>query len=212
MNKVINKPIVSIILPVFNRSGYLNRCINSVLTQSFKNWELIAIDDGSTDDSLNILREFASKYKNIKVLTQQNMKLPLTRNRGIKESAGKYITFLDSDDMYTENHLEVRLNFMKKNKETDLIHGGIKIIGNEYVRDKNNPAEFINLSDCAIGATFFGRRKVFTTLNGFKNIPYSEDSEFLERAEKIFKIRKVDFRTYIYYRKVKDSITNSFIP
>jgi hypothetical protein len=68
------------------------------------------------------------------------------------------------------------------NLEVDMMRGGVEIIGNKYVRDKNNPLEFIHLSYCSIGATFLGRRNVFLMLNGFKNLEYSEDSDFLERV------------------------------
>jgi hypothetical protein len=99
---------------------------------------------------------------------------------------------------------------MEQHPQIDMIRGGVKIIGNEYVRDKNNPLRFIHLSECTIGATFFGRRKVFLLLNGFRNLEYSEDSDFLERAEKRFRIKKVDFNTYKYYREATDSITNTY--
>ncbi len=206
------QPAVSIILTVYNRANYLNRCINSVLKQSFDDWELIAIDDGSQDNSLEILNKYADNYDKIKIFTQPNMKLPLSRNRGINVSTGKYITFIDSDDEYLENHLAERINYFNEHNDVDLIHGGFEIIGDEYVPDKNNPSSLIHLSECTVGATFFGKRKVFLELNGFKNIPYSEDSEFFERAEKKFVVRKVNYKTYIYHRDAPDSITNSYAP
>ncbi len=163
-------PSVSIILTVYNRAAYLNRCIDSVLNQTFNDWELIAIDDGSTDNSLQILKDYEANSENIKILSQPNMKLPLSRNRGIRLSNGNFITFIDSDDRYAKDHLSKRISFMTKNLDIDLIYGGVKIIGDEYVRDKDNPSEFIHLSKCTIGATFFGKKKVFTELNGFKNL------------------------------------------
>jgi glycosyltransferase involved in cell wall biosynthesis len=202
---------ISVILPVYNRAKYLNRCVDSLLNQSFGNWELIGIDDGSEDNSFEILEKYQKSYNNIKIFRQQNMKLPLSRNRGIKESSGRYLTFLDSDDEYEKDHLQLRVDFMNRHQEVDLIHGGVKIIGNEYVRDKNDPEKFIHLSQCTIGATFFGKRDVFIKLDGFKNLAYSEDSEFLERALTKFNIEKVNFNTYRYYRDVPDSITNTFL-
>lgn len=201
---------VSVILPVFNRAEYLNRSINSLLNQSFKNWELIAIDDGSEDNSFEILESYAKANNNIRIFRQNNVKLPLTRNRGIKESSGKYITFLDSDDEYNIDHLSKHIEFMYEHPEIDLIHGGVEIIGNEYVRDKDDPEKFIHISLCTVGATFFGKRNVFTGLNGFNNIGYSEDSEFLERAKEKFIVEKVSFKTYRYHRDAPDSITNTF--
>lgn len=205
-----NKPLISVILTVYNREKYLRRSIDSLLNQTFKNWELIAIDDGSDDNSYNILREYSVKDKRIKVFRHKNMKLPLSRNRGIKAASGKYITFLDSDDEYEKNHLQKRADCLENNSYIDLLHGGVKIIGDEFVRDKNNPDNLIHLSECTIGATLFGKREVFLELDGFRNLDYSEDSEFLERAEKIFHVEKIDVKTYKYYRDVPDSITNTY--
>ncbi len=210
--KLNSLPAVSIILTVYNRAAYLQRCLDSVLKQSLDDWELIAIDDGSTDNSLAILKEYEINSEKITVITQPNMKLPLSRNRGIRLSNGKYITFLDSDDQYEKDHLSKRISFIEKNPNIDLIYGGVEVIGDEYVRDKDNPTKFIHLSKCIVGATFFGKRKVFIELNGFKNLEYSEDSEFLTRASAKFNVHEVDFKTYIYHRDVVDSITNSYRP
>ena len=97
---------------------------------------------------------------------------------------------------------------MIKHPETDLIHGGVNIIGDVFVADRNDNKKMIPLYECVIGGTFFGKREVFEQLRGFNNIPYSEDFEFLERALKIFKVEKVYYPTYIYHRDTMDSITN----
>ena len=205
-------PDITIILTVYNREKYIKRCIDSIIGQEFKNWKLIVIDDGSDDDSYNVLMNYFLYHKNIEVFRQRNKKLAISRNRGIWLAESKYLTFIDSDDEYSEKHLEDREKFMEANPHIDLIHGGVKITGNEYVRDKYNPNKFIHLSECTIGATLFGKTEVFKKLNGFKNISYSEDSDFLERAEKLFNVRKVEFETYIYHRELKDSITNTYVP
>jgi|CZKP01.1.fsa_nt_gi glycosyltransferase involved in cell wall biosynthesis len=80
------QPEVSLILTVFNRAQYLKRCINSLLGQSYKNWELIAIDDGSDDNSFEVLKEFQINYPDINLIRHENMKLPLSRNKGIMAS------------------------------------------------------------------------------------------------------------------------------
>lgn len=210
--KKTDPPIVSVVLSVYNRQSSLRRSLNSLIGQSFRSWELIAIDDGSTDDTGAILSEYASLFDNIRVYKQENRKLAYSRNRGIALSRGKYITFLDSDDEYKEKHLAERVDFMEQNSETDLIHGGVKVIGDEFVRDKNNRFCFIHISECTVGATLFGKRMVFERLKGFKENIYSEDSEFLMRAEKLFNVTKVDMPTYIYHREIEDSITHNYVP
>ena len=203
---------VSVILTVYNRENYLKRCIDSLISQTFTNWELIAIDDGSTDNSLKILRAYEEKFPNIKVLYQENQKIAQSRNRGIFLSSGRYITFLDSDDEYAESHLLKRVEFLDNHPEIDLIYGGVEIIGNQYVRDKDNPQNFIHLSNCFIGGTFFGKRNVFIELGGFKNLEYSEDSDLIIRAKSKFRIHKFELPTYIYHRELSDSLTNSYVP
>ena len=206
----VDTPLVSVILTVFNREKYLRRSIDSLLNQSLVNWELIAVDDGSEDSSFEILQWYASQNSKIIVLKQKNMRLPLSRNRGIKAASGKYITFLDSDDEYEIDHLKKRAELLEKNPAIDLLHGGVNIIGDKYVKDKDNPERFIHLSECTVGATFFGKREVFIQLDGFKNLEYSEDSEFMERAKKHFNVKKVDFKTYKYHRDSPDSITKTY--
>lgn len=200
------KPIVSVVMPTFNRKIYLERSIKSVINQFFRNWELIIVDDGSTDDSFELIDKYILEYENIRYLRHSNRKPPLTFNAGIQASVGKFITFLGSDDEYKPEHLEKRIDFLNSNPSIDLIHGGIEIIGHPYVKDKNDLSKEIHLSYCVIGGTFFGKRNVFFDLDGFRNLSYSDDSDFYERAEKKYKIMKVDFPTYVYYRDTPDSI------
>lgn len=203
-------PLVSIILPAFNRAALLPRAIGSVFQQTEKNFELIVIDDGSTDNTFDVINSYIKSNENIRYVKQQNMKLPIALNVGIKLSAGKYITFLGSDDEYKPEHIRLRAEYLERHPGTDLLHGGVEIVGNKFVKDKNDLSKMIKIEDCAVGGTFFGKREVFIELNGFKDIPYSEDSEFLERAGKMFKIEKYDkHKTYVYYRDSEDSICNT---
>lgn len=200
--------LVSIILPTYNRGYIIRRAIDSVFSQTYTNWELIIVDDGSTDDTFEKVNDYLNSNNMLKYIKQSNSGLALARNVGIKISNGFLITFLDSDDEYLENHLELRVNFLNLNRDIDLIYGGVKVIGDPYVPDKNNLSKKIHLDECVVGATFFGKKYVFEKLQGFKPISYSEDSEFLERAMKNFKVAKLDFQTYIYNREQTDSITN----
>lgn len=95
--------LVSVIIPVYNSERYLSDCIDSVLSQSYTNIEIILVDDGSTDSSPQICNDFCKNYKNILVLHQKNSGVSAARNAGVSLSNGEYITFLDSDDMLTKN-------------------------------------------------------------------------------------------------------------
>lgn len=104
-------PNVSVIIPVYNVEKYLAECLNSVLNQTLDDIELICIDDGSTDGSLELLNEYGCKDKRVKVITQKNMGVGKTRNKGINLSNGEYVCFMDPDDLYpSDDILEVLYN------------------------------------------------------------------------------------------------------
>ena len=127
MNNFEKNPLVSVIVPVYNVEKYLKRCLDSIVNQTYKNIEVICIDDGSPDNSINILREFEKKDNRIKIIRQKNMGLSKARNVGIDYSSGKYILFVDSDDCIENNMVELMLKKIEDNK-LDLV-----ICGNTYV-------------------------------------------------------------------------------
>lgn len=94
------KNTVSVITPAYNSEKYIKEAVESVASQTISVYEHIIVDDGSTDDTLKILKELSKKYKNIKILTQANQGAGIARNKGIQESSGRYIAFLDSDDKW----------------------------------------------------------------------------------------------------------------
>lgn len=98
--------MISVIIPVYNVEKYLNQCLDSVCNQSFKNLEIICVNDGSTDNSLEILKDYSKKDDRIKIISQDNNGLGHARNTGLKHAAGDYVFFLDSDDFLCENCLE----------------------------------------------------------------------------------------------------------
>jgi glycosyltransferase involved in cell wall biosynthesis len=111
------EPLVSIIMPLFNAEKYLQISINSVINQIYKNWEMIIVDDNSTDESLKIAKENSMLEKRLVVLHQgENKGAAEARNLGIKFSKGEYIAFLDSDDVWNVDKLVKQIEFMKINK------------------------------------------------------------------------------------------------
>ena len=103
-------PKISVIIPVYNVEKYLRQCMDSIISQTFKDFECICVNDGSTDGSLDILQEYAKKDDRIKIITQENKGLPAARNVGIKKSIGQYLVFVDSDDFIVQNCLETAFN------------------------------------------------------------------------------------------------------
>lgn len=123
INKLINAVDVSVIIPIYNSEKFLPICLKSVISQSLKNIEILCIDDGSTDNSLEILKQFKKKDNRIIIIHQKNQGSAIARNKGILISKGKFLAFMDSDDCYPNNSiLEFMLNNAIKNKV--LICGG----------------------------------------------------------------------------------------
>ncbi|WP_166965688.1 glycosyltransferase family 2 protein [Yeosuana marina] len=202
-----NQALVSIIICTYNRASYLNTCISSIIDQTNQQWELIIVDDGSDDNTYNIVNPYLQKYSNIRYVKHKNIKLALSRNVGLLLATGTYITFLDSDDTFKENHIQSRLDFMVENDQVDLIYGGVDLHEDIFVPDFYKPNFLINVKECVLGSTFFGKRSVFFELGGFDNLNYGEDTEFLERASKLFTTQEITHpETYVYTRAI-DSIT-----
>lgn len=104
---IVQTPVVSVIVPVYNSSKYLSECLDSILGQTFTDIEVICIDDGSTDNSLSILNNYAQMDSRVLVLKQENKGGGGARNLGITKARGKYVLFLDSDDFFDRNYFEI---------------------------------------------------------------------------------------------------------
>ena len=110
----MNKCLVSIIVPVYNTEKYLPRCLNSLIAQTYKNIEIICINDGSTDNSQKILAAFASADKRICVITQHNAGQGAARNKGLGLAGGEYVVFVDSDDVLHPQALELTIYLLQQ--------------------------------------------------------------------------------------------------
>lgn len=117
---------ISIIVPVYNNYDYLDKCIKSLLNQTYKNIEIILINDGSTDNSLSILKKYASKDKRIVLIDKKNEGVSKARNVGIKKSTGKYITFCDSDDYLELDAIET-IYYTLINNKADVVRSNYKV-------------------------------------------------------------------------------------
>ena len=110
------KELISIIVPIYNSGRYLRQCLDSIINQSYKNFEVLLINDGSVDDSATICKEYVEKDSRIRYFEKENGGVSSARNLGLKNAKGNYITFVDSDDWVEENYLEVLYNALKENK------------------------------------------------------------------------------------------------
>lgn len=129
-----NEALVSIVMPAYNCEKYVIEAIDSVLAQTYSNWELLVIDDGSKDNTLRIINEFGNKDSRIKALpNDKNMGVSATRNRGIDLASGDWIAFLDSDDMWEPSKLEKQFKAAQESSAEFLF------TGSSYVNEESKP-------------------------------------------------------------------------
>ena len=131
INNFFNIIDISIILPIYNSEAFLPLCLNSIISQTLKNIEIICIDDGSTDNSLEIINQYKKKDNRLIIIHQTNQGPGIARNIGINMSKGKFIAFIDSDDIYP-NNFTLELMFNKAIHNKVLICGGGMKTFNQY--------------------------------------------------------------------------------
>ena len=185
---------VSVIMPVYNSSNFLNKSIESVQNQTLKDIEIICVDDGSTDDSLDILNELNDKYGNIKIICQKNSGPGIARNNGIKNAQGEYIAFLDSDDIFLDEDALEKMYNLGKSKNSDLICANLKRINQDYTIDTHYDflnsrfmyfykEDILKSEDYGIPFAFYRNlfKRSFLEKNGidFPDLRFGEDPVFM---------------------------------
>ncbi len=130
-----NKPKISLIIPVYNSEKYLPECLDSVLEQTFKDFEVVCVNDGSTDSSLSILKKYAAKDARIVIKSQNNAGVSAARNAALELAKGKYIAFLDSDDFIHPDYLKVLYETMEL-KKADLVWCGFLRVNQNILRQE----------------------------------------------------------------------------
>lgn len=126
----MSKPAISVIIPVYNAQDGIKRCVDSLLNQSFKNFEIILLNDGSKDNSLNILKEYELKYSFVRVIDKQNEGVAVTRNKGLLLAEGEYTMFMDNDDFVDSDYIETFYQAIHE-KNLDLVIGGYKRVNQD---------------------------------------------------------------------------------
>ncbi len=182
----MKKNLVSIVVPVYNVEKYINKCVNSLLNQTYKNIEIILVNDGSTDNSLAICLELAKKDKRIKVINKKNGGLSDARNKGIKSANGDYITFVDSDDWIDSDTIEIGINALLEDNSDLVIYG----ISNDYQdgSTKKYPPEKREKLE---------KKKALIYLNSYKGVNVSA-------CNKIYRKSLFDNIAFPYGKKCED--------
>jgi len=228
---------ISIIVPIFNCSSFLRQCMDSLVNQTYQNIQIICVNDGSTDDSLNIINEYARNDNRILVYTQINMGLSESRNRGVQLSSGDYIMFVDSDDYLDLNTCEIALN--------KAIETNASIVQFSYIKEFAGFSKIVhsynNDFSCHVDRTFI--RKLFGPIGDELKYPEKVDlpisawgklykkelvvdtkfvsTKYVGTEDLLFQIltfNKCDYFSYIdlplyhYRRSVLGTLTTKYMP
>lgn len=217
-------PKISVIVPVYNTEKYLYRCIDSVLTQTYTDFELLLIDDGSKDASGRICDEYASKDSRVRVFHRENKGLSSARNRGLEEACGDWVIFLDSDDVWADEDGLTKLHQYAAYHNLDVLRFEYQAVNEEleYIEprsyDKSNIKERIinnyelvkyGISGEWFAVLFLLRRDVIADLRFNEQTKFQEDIDFYCRlfSERNFRCGYLDEKMYLYRKRAKSITT-----
>ncbi len=218
--------LVSVVLPVYNGGTILAKSIESVLSQSYKNFELIIVNDGSTDGSAQIIAKFAKKDKRIKVIEQENKKLPTALSVGFREAKGEFFTWTSADNVMLPDCLKILVDNLNRKPDTAMVYGNMRLIDRSGHIKRGHfwfekpwfsgnvclPKTTDSLNTYAnntIGAAFMYRRKAAFILEDYSKFKTNlEDYDYWMRLNSMLKIEHIDEDKPIYlYRIHGDSLT-----
>ncbi|MFL2897121.1 MAG: glycosyltransferase family 2 protein [Candidatus Pelagibacter sp.] len=209
--------LVSIIIPYFKKREYIFGTINSVLRQSYKNFEIIIIYDDQDKGDLSFIKKLTKLDKRISlIINKKSLGAGLSRNNGIKRCKGKYIGFIDADDMWKKNKLELQIKFMKK-KNCSISHTNYEIIDKKNnILDHRIARDFNTINDliksCDIGlSSVIVKKELLVKECLFANLKTKEDFvlwlNILKNNVKISALQK----NLMYWRKLDNSLSSSII-
>jgi len=205
MEKYIKTPTVSVVMSVFNGEAYLTEAIDSILAQTFDDFELIIIDDGSTDKSNEIIRHY--KDKRIRLLEQENRGLVESLNRGILEAKGKYIARHDADDASLPSRFKKQIKLLESNTELVIVGSSMSVMNEKSIikhehhvllNDPELRQELLIRSPFAHGSVMFIKSKAIKAGLYEKSYWPAEDYEFWLRLSKHGLLANIDEPLYIY--------------
>lgn len=198
------KPLISVILPVFNGEKYLAEAMESVLNQSYRPLEFIVVDDGSTDNTSKVAASFGSS---VRYIHQKNTGTGTARNKGVEAALGDFFAFVDADDLWTENKLAVQMNTFSDNPEIEAVFGHVKQFLSADLDEESKkrlfcPAEIMPGS---LPYTMLIKREVFFRVGLFEeNWKVGQDVSWILRARELG-IRTVMLPDLIYMRRLHNN-------
>jgi len=219
-------PLVSVIMPAFNRADYITEALESVLGQDYPHKELVVIDDGSTDNTIEIVKSFGNR---VRLMQQRNSGPAAARNRGIGAAAGKYVAFIDSDDVWLPGKLTAQVGYLEANPDVSVVHAelvpwsrgadgvfqrsslpeiepvkatiAVDPSSSGWIYHRLLLAPMVNMSSMVV------RRSLFEEIGLFDvSLLRGEDYEFTLRASRVTRIEMLDCVAVVYRRHSEQSI------
>lgn len=215
-------PFYSVIIPTFNRAHTLERALESVLAQTFKDFELIVVDDGSTDNSLEVLNRFALNPSKVKIYSQNNFGVSAARNFAVEKAKGEWLAFLDSDDEWLKDKLQLQYNYIQEHKKLNdypLVHGeeiwirNGKRVNPKKKHQKGGGDQFApNLKLCAISPSVaVMKRSVFHELGGFReDYPACEDYDLWLKLTSLYEVGFIEVPLVNKYGGHADQLSHKY--
>ena len=201
---------VSIIIPIYNSEKYINKCVDAILCQTFKKIEIILINDGSTDKSLEIIESYAKKYDFIKVIDQKNCGVSATRNKGLEVATGNYVMFIDNDDWIETDYVETFYNTITTTNSDIVIGGYRRINSKNKVLKKTIISNYIDIyNQIAPWGKIYKKSYLNNNNIFFRNYVLGEDIYFNCLAySKTNKIKTIKYCGYNWFYN-ENSISNT---
>lgn len=212
----MNHIVISIIIPVYNTSNYVVSCLDSIISQkkvNYKNFEIICVDDGSTDNSAQLLQSYIEAHKslNIKLYQKENGGVSSARNFGLLNSFGKYVWFIDSDDLITQSSLKKFIDILETGEDYDVVSGKLRYINDLDYKNVNLKTTTDFYSSRHYHCTSCINRNFLNTykLKYAEGLAYGEDIMFFEMCQaRARKTKYINSVVYLY-RQRKGSAMNS---
>lgn len=193
--------MISVVMPVYNGEKYLKQSIESIIRQSYKDWELIIVNDCSTDNSRDVMQSYADIDSRIRIVdNSSNLKLPMSLNTGFREARGKYLTWTSDDNLYKVNALKELAGYLENNPEIGLVYSDMDFVDASlnFIREQCLEPEMLLCADC-VGASFMYRREVLDKVGEYDpDMFLVEDYEYWIRISEQFKIGHLNKNLYTY--------------
>lgn len=193
--------MINVIMPVYNGEKYLRQSIESVIQQTYKDWELIIVNDCSTDNSRDIMQSYADADSRIRIVdNSSNLKLPRSLNAGFREARGEYLTWTSDDNLYKADALEELSGYLDHNPEIGLVYSDMDFVDASlnFIREQCLEPEMLLCADC-VGASFMYRREVLDKVGEYDpDMFLVEDYEYWIRISEQYNVGHLNKNLYTY--------------